>query len=56
MTAQGEAFLRYANYLFARALKLREAEDIAGAELLERRAVQYLDEANATLQPDFNAE
>jgi hypothetical protein len=37
-----EALLRYADWLFARALELREAGDIDGAEALEKRASEYL--------------
>jgi hypothetical protein len=39
------AFLRNAEWLFARALKLREQGDAEGAEIFELRAVQYLDQA-----------
>jgi hypothetical protein len=40
-----EAFLRYADWLFARALTLREAGDIETAEKYEQRAVECLDQA-----------
>jgi hypothetical protein len=42
---QREAFLRYADWLFARALALREAGDIGTAEKYEQRAVECLDQA-----------
>ncbi len=45
-----EASLRYANWLFARSLKLRESGDAVAAEKLETRAVECLDETNRRSQ------
>ncbi len=42
--------LRYANWLFARALKLRESGDSVGAEQLELRAMACLDDADRRMQ------
>jgi hypothetical protein len=39
------ALLRYADWLFARALKLRESCDVESAETFEQRALAYLDQA-----------
>ena len=47
--------LRYADWLFARALKLRESGDIESAETLEQRALEYLDQAEPDEQPVSNA-
>lgn len=41
-----EALLRHADWLFARALTLREAGDVETAEELVQRALEYLDRAN----------
>lgn len=41
-----EAVLRHADWLFARALTLREAGDVETAEELVQRALEYLDRAN----------
>jgi hypothetical protein len=40
-----EELLRYADWLFARAQKLREIGGIDAAEKLEQRASEYLDQA-----------
>lgn len=42
-----EAFLRYADWLFVRALELRETGDVESAEKYERRAIDCLDQAEA---------
>jgi hypothetical protein len=49
------ALLRYADWLFARALKLRESGDVESAETLEQRALEYLDQAEPDEQPVSNA-
>jgi tetratricopeptide (TPR) repeat protein len=47
---QREAFLRYADWLLARALALRAAGDVETAEKYEQRAIECFDQANE--QPD----
>lgn len=47
------ALLRYADWLLARALKLRESGDVASAETFEQRALEYLDQAEPDEQPLF---
>lgn len=47
---QREAFLRYADWLLARALALRAAGDAEIAEKYEQRAIECFDQANQ--QPD----
>lgn len=42
-----EAFLRYAHWLFGRALALRETGDVETAEKYESRAIECLDQAEA---------
>ena len=44
------AWLRYADWFLARALKLREIGDVENAETLERRGLEHLDQAEPNEQ------